>query len=56
VLKWGYSSDPENCDCGTRSTMQHLLNHKLMESACSAFDLMMANDIDIGSWQKDTKE
>ncbi|MEG7525403.1 MAG: hypothetical protein M3H12_20350, partial [Chromatiales bacterium] len=23
MLKWGYSNDPDNCDCGTRQTMQH---------------------------------
>ena len=25
MLKWGFSNEPETCDCGIRQTMQHLL-------------------------------
>ena len=48
MLKWGFSNEPETCDCGIRQTMQHLLVCPMMDTACSPQDLTMANDIAIG--------
>ena len=48
MLKWGFSTEPETCDCGIRQTMQHLLVCPLMDTACSPQDLPTANDIAIG--------
>ena len=35
MLKWGFSNEPETCDCGIRQTMQHLLVCPMMDTACS---------------------
>ena len=48
MLKWGFSTEPETCDCGIRQTMQHLLVCPMMDTACSPQDLTTANDIAIG--------
>ena len=48
MLKWGFSNEPETCDCGIRQTMQHLLVCPMMDTACSPQDLTTANDIAIG--------
>jgi len=40
MLNWRYSNDCDNCDCGDRQTMQHILICELMENA---FDLTEAN-------------
>ena len=48
MLKWGFSSAAETCDCGIRPTMQHLLVCPMMNTACSTHDLTTANGIAIG--------
>ena len=48
MSKWGFSNEPETCDCGIRQTMQHLLVCPMMDTACSPQDLTTANDIAIG--------
>ena len=48
MLKWGFSDEPDTCDCGIRQTMQHLLVCPMMDTACSPHDLTMANGIAIG--------
>ena len=48
MLKWGFSTEPETCDCGTRQTMQHLLVCPMMDTTCSPQDLITDNDIAIG--------
>ena len=48
MSKRGYSNETENCDCGIRQTMQHLLVCPMMNTACSTQDLTMANGIAIG--------
>ena len=35
MLKLGFSTEPETCDCGIRQTMQHLLVCPMMDTACS---------------------
>ena len=48
MLKWGFSNEPETCDCGIKQTMQHLLVCPMMNTVCSPQDLTTANDIAIG--------
>ena len=47
MLKWGYSNEPETCECGIRQTMQYLLVCPMMNIACSIQDLITENGIDI---------
>ena len=45
MLKWGFSSEVETCDCGIRQTMQHLLVCPMMNTACSTqFDGRASSD------------
>ena len=48
MLKWGYSTETETCDCGIRQTLQHPLVCPMMDTACSPQDLTTANGIAIG--------
>ena len=49
MLKWGFSNEPETCDCGIRQTMQQrIMVCPMMDTACSPQDLTTANDIAIG--------
>ena len=54
MLKWGFSSEQETCDCGIRQTMQHLMVCPMMDTACSPQDLTTVCHISCGNviWKR----
>lgn len=44
LLKWGYSNDEEQCDCGQTQSPENLLICPKMGEVCTEQDLMLANN------------